>query len=485
MNKFSRKVEKKVDNYDMRDSFSSLFEQHDKFNFQVKSDYKLNPDEKFNKYRLHIYFFIPSELGINSKSYTKEKFFSDKNNRIRFRTPQLSIRSLINTNNKLSPFYRIQKILESYQDGNPFDSLKKDIIYELRVLASVIKSNIRDETTSFIQQTSKIQMGVNEYNRLSKFIADIEELGTLFQTLESKLSLEKVGESIRTVFSICYQYVLLQIQDNLTRLLDELNLPPAYSGLRRKIIYLIELQITLRTKLNSKLVRNPETKNEEYVYWEDLFKKLNQSVLYLPLKDTDKTFQWTEILFSFAAGMAMFISLMLGFAVANSFSQNTTPYILALVVAYILKDRIKDNLRNVSKKAMGFMFPDKSFEIHDSTSDNQIGTIRESMKFLEVEDIPKDIYKIRMAQAQHDVGYEVKLETIIRYSKEVKIRHETIAKQHTRNQNLHDIMKFNIRNFIQYADDPIRYEKWYNKENGKVEEIECIKVYHLNLVMHM
>ena len=134
---------------------------------------------------------------------------------------------------------------------------------------------------------------------------------------------------------------------------------------------------------------------------------------------------------------------------------------------------------------MGFMFPDKSFEIHDSTSDNQIGTIRESMKFLEVEDIPKDIYKIRMAQAQHDVGYEVKLESIIRYSKEVKIRHETIAKQHTRNQNLHDIMKFNIRNFIQYADDPIRYEKWYNKETGKVEEIECIKVYHLNLVMHM
>ena len=63
----------------------------------------------------------------------------------------------------------------------------------------------------------------------------------------------------------------------------------------------------------------------KYVYWEDLF-KTNQSVLYLPLKDTDKTFQWTEILFSFAAGIAMFISLMLGFAVANSFSQNTTLY---------------------------------------------------------------------------------------------------------------------------------------------------------------
>ena len=90
-----------------------------------------------------------------------------------------------------------------------------------------------------------------------------------------------------------------------------------------------------------------------------------------------------------------------------------------------------------------------------------------------------------MASSKHDIEHEGKPETIIRYSKEVKIRPKNVIKKHQRNLDLHDIMRFNVRHFIQYADDTTRYEDWYNPETKQVEKIECVKVYHLNLVLRL
>ena len=83
-------------------------ERHDLHNFESKINYSLEETKKQNTtFLLDTYFFIPEPLQINETTYTKDQFFADINNRIRFKTPKMSIDGIINEKNKLSPLNTI------------------------------------------------------------------------------------------------------------------------------------------------------------------------------------------------------------------------------------------------------------------------------------------------------------------------------------------------------------------------------------------
>ena len=64
----------------------SSMERHDLYNFETKIDYFSEKTKKQQtSYLLDTYFFIPQSLQINNSTYSKEQFFSDINNRIRFK----------------------------------------------------------------------------------------------------------------------------------------------------------------------------------------------------------------------------------------------------------------------------------------------------------------------------------------------------------------------------------------------------------------
>jgi hypothetical protein len=448
-------------------------------------DYKINKEDKINKYRLSIYFFIPASLQISSKSYPKNKFYTDKTNYIRFKTPKMAISTIINKKNKLSPFYRIESLLTKIEEGTAIGELEKDFLYEIRLSGAILKSSLRDQVKHFITEFHASETCEDVIIHLSNYIEDIEELEKRIATIGSQFHSSQISENLRAAFSLAEQFISLQIQDNLTLVLKELPEKIDCTGLRNKIIDLIEKQIKYRKSKESKLIRNHSDKNESYVYWEGLLKKFTQAVLYLRLKDKDEASKISELLFSIAAGFAMFFSLLIGLWVANFFSEDSMPFIFALVIAYMLKDRIKENLRGMSKKAMGFIFPDNVFDIIDSTSEKKLGHIKETMKFLDWKDLRPEVNHIRMSSAKHEIEHEGKPETIFRYSKEVKLKPKEITRMHQRNIDIHDIIRFNVRNFIQYADDPVRFEEVYNSETKQIEKVECLKVYHLNIVLRM
>ena len=40
---------------------------------------------------MDMYFFVPQSLQINKEKYNKNQFYTDLNNKIRFKTPQMSV----------------------------------------------------------------------------------------------------------------------------------------------------------------------------------------------------------------------------------------------------------------------------------------------------------------------------------------------------------------------------------------------------------
>ena len=124
----------------------SLIERHDLYNFESKIDYTLETTEKKETmYLLATYLFIPNSLHINKDSYSREQFFSDINNYIRFKTPKMTIDGIIDERNELSPMNIILKGLKDVEYGNSSKDLLTKIQRELCLNASIIKATLRDQ----------------------------------------------------------------------------------------------------------------------------------------------------------------------------------------------------------------------------------------------------------------------------------------------------------------------------------------------------
>ena len=91
-----------------QDFYDSSIEKHDRFNFEVKLDYHLETNVPKNQYKVSYYCFLPQALQINSQTYTHSEFFADINNYIRFKTPLMALSGLLDSENSLSPIYKIK-----------------------------------------------------------------------------------------------------------------------------------------------------------------------------------------------------------------------------------------------------------------------------------------------------------------------------------------------------------------------------------------
>src|SRR5512136_1712612 len=82
---------------------------HDRYQVELKLDYELDRGEKTH-YRISTYIFVPRSLGITEESYPKNELYRDIKNYIRFKTPEMSLRDLIDSN--LSPLVVVRQIIQ-------------------------------------------------------------------------------------------------------------------------------------------------------------------------------------------------------------------------------------------------------------------------------------------------------------------------------------------------------------------------------------
>lgn len=464
----------------------TLLERHDQYNFEAKLDYTLHKDCTKSKYNVSIFFFIPRQLQINEKTYSRAKFYSDFTNYIRFRTPQMALSGIIHENNQLSPLYRIKKYSEELQNGNLSEEIIQKIIYEFRILGSIYQSTIRDQFQLFISEMTQTKDFTVIIPKILSYLSEIEKFRQQFLHFGNEITASEVPLVVRDAFKMTEEYVSLQTQETLTVQLKKFTEENAeLRHIREKMIERIEFEIKHRRAINSYLIRDPNEDNESFTYWEGILKKFIQGVLYLNVQGRTEESKTLQVLYTLAAGIAMFLSLILGFWISSLFEQGSMYFILALVIAYMLKDRVKESIKNWSNKIVMHIFPDRRFEIIDSDGKNRIGFMRETMRFVQPDDVPPEIWQIRHGTDLATLEQEGKPEKVLRYTKEVKIFTKKIFEIHPRHGDIFDIMRFNIHNMIEYADDPEHTDHVWNLQSKQVENVKCAKVYHLNLVLKL
>ncbi|MFX1381765.1 MAG: hypothetical protein ACFFBP_04910, partial [Promethearchaeota archaeon] len=411
-------------------SKSSSIKRHDLYNFEAKIDYKysleeINKNRKKTSYLLDTYFFIPQSLQINKNSYNKEQFFSDLNNRIRFKTPQMSIEGILDQNNQISPLNVIKRNLKQLEYGNINISITKTIMRELRLLACIVKTTLKGEC-EFLLENFQSKKKEHELSDILKSHMDsLKEFIGEMEGIRKKIMKYQIPIQLRDSFHYSNEYISLQIEKWFTIILMGLE-KQLSRDVQDLIIKFMEKEQAYRESLNSTLTLKEDSSNEEFSYFEGITKKYVQGVLYLKKQRKDPQSSSLQILYSIAAGFAMFISLFLGFLVLVIFELNSLPFIIAMVVVYMLKDRIKDNIKGISQKAVGFVFPDQRNDIVDGFFGEKIGESKEKVNFIEPEKIPSEIIKIRQSSKIRSIEEEGKPEDCLLFRKEIVLFREKI-----------------------------------------------------------
>jgi hypothetical protein len=458
-------------------------ERHDLYTFETKVDYHIHSNSEKEEFDISVYFFIPKSLQINNKTYPKEKFFADLTNHIRFKTPRMAIKGINDGQNQLSPIFRISESIENIRNGEVSEEIIEYLSFELKILSCICQTTLRDQIKYFISRLESNEDSDLVFEDFSNYLEDIKMLQNKIKKLELDFRFVQIPERLRESFKFANEFISLQIQDHLTKFLMYLNgKKNNFTYDSSSIIPLVEYEIKHRRQANSHLVRDQDKNNEGFVYWEGILKKYVQSVLYLNSKDKDESSKALQVFYSFAAGIAMFLSLLIGLWVSSLFEEGSASFIIALVVAYMLKDRIKAIFQAESNKLIRHLFPDRRTEIVDFKTKGVVGKVKELIRFVPSQKIPSEILNIRSSTNLSPIENEGKPEEVFLYDKKVVLLTGNIRKTHERLGDIADIIRVNIKNFIQYADDPTRDEEVWNSETKIIDTISCAKVYHLNLI---
>ena len=223
-----------------------------------------------------------------------------------------------------------------------------------------------------------------------------------------------------------------------------------------------------------------EKGNEDFVFRASLLKKFTESDLYLNATKRKNTFLVEQILYSLAAGAAMVVATLSSFFFQQRYGNFTLPFLIALVISYMFKDRLKDWLRLFFAKRV-------SNKVFDTRTDfrvknKYIGWSKDSVDFIDSDKIIPEVIELR---SRNPLFAEVsgKDEKVLLFRKKVQLWPSELAKASPYPlRGINDILRYNLTEYTRKMDNP-SFPLSGTWEDNNYKPIEGKKVYHITFVI--
>lgn len=453
---------------------------------ELKLHYGIDPAARRTRYQVEAYFFVPTGLGINRHSYGREAFYSDVQAYIRFKTPRHSLEELARLDNDL-PLASIHAALA----GGDLTELGD----RMRLLACLVRGAVRDATDGLQRLAERIgddpaarrvlvddlRGGVARVDdAVARLVAGVRALRPEF--MHAQRSAE-----VRELFEYTDECISLDVELAYTALLADLDARPAVREVagdaRARLAARIVAEQAHRRQADYVTVVDSGKPDGAFVFRRSMLKKFASSVLYLELAKERDGRRISQIAAMVAAGAAMLVATMLAIWSRQVYGLDTLPFVLALVVGYMLKDRLKDWIKVYLAARSARWLPDYSGKIHDPLSGTVVGRCRESFSFLSREDVPPGVWRRRHASATSALEAQSKHESVMRYVKLVSLAGRSVSRRVARASDISDIVRFDLSRFLVRMDDAKQRVAVYDEARDKVRRAKLPRHYHLNVVL--
>ena len=451
---------------------------HDKFTLEFKVGFNTHQAERPTKYAdyvMNTWIFVPNSLDINAAKYSKDDFYRDLKSGVRLITPSYSLHELAN-DEQLLPY---QALITNFNDLDIAPEDTQDLTHAIRMYCAIAKSAFRDGCFVLTHEADM----PDRREQCQQYLIDGRKILGRYRHLLGQLDEKNASERIRQVFAYGDEFLSNVLEKYSYRLRDNIRLkhPDEYQQLEARFKEVLFEEKAYREKQGYLCVTVDEPKgNEDFVFRASLLKKFTESDLYLNATKRKNTFLVEQILYSLAAGAAMVVATLSSFFFQQRYGNFTLPFLIALVISYMFKDRLKDWLRLIFARRV-------SNKVFDTRTDfrvkeRYIGWSKDSVDFIDSDKILPEVMKLR---SRNPLFAEVsgKDEKVLLYRKKVQLWPSELAKASPYPlRGINDILRYNLTEYTRKMDNP-SFPLSGTWEDNEYKPIVGKKVYHITFII--
>lgn len=424
-----------------------------------KHYFEIPKNKNTSEYNIDIWLFIPSNL--HPQSYNSKDFFNDLSFYTRYNAPNLTLNSLNDFYNEKNPLYRLGTIKHLKENYNKIE-------YELKTLLNTLKVTSR-QTIETLKAMSKFSYYEAERN----LTIQCSRLNTVLDKLYSYY--EDAPLELSQIYLLTIEGVSIRIEKTLYKFYK------IFPQKNKEILAEIEKQRDFRTSMGFRTVFGKnEQSNSNTIYKEHLIKKWSENIMYINNESSKTQKGLKHIFLGSAAAIAMLVAGIITIVTTKWLGEETIYWFVTALIAYSLKDRVKDILKAIFLRRASTILSDRILNIVSPGSKKKCGKSRESVDFPSFSSLPKNVKDLRFQQID-DLDIKQYQEEIIHYARSVKLNTRKLYKGHSRLLGIKEIMRFDLRKWF-YRMDKVK-EKCFYPEHGELVENRGEREYHFSAIV--
>ncbi|MEN8115452.1 MAG: hypothetical protein ABFS16_00615 [Bacteroidota bacterium] len=443
---------------------------HDKFSIVIDVTFDKIFKRKKSKYTTITYLFIPDSLNINNKTYPPTKFYNDSRLFLKYDTPNYNLDDIHSGEKSLLGNLERNTGIFIKKRSHKNHSRVKD---QVKMFATTFSSLVRTRTDSLIKKKKLSDTDINEFLNKTELI--LSEFRVIISTIK-----EAALEDINVVF-YADEHMSNVVELQLMKLFNHLQKIEFKVQVLDKVVALINLEQNYKKQTSYDSPKDKNVKPEELLYKRNQLKKYIENVFFLQ-QDVRKDGTFLEqTLLALAAGLAMVFSTGIAFYYQQVYGNLTLPFFVALVISYMLKDRIKGLGSRLFVSKSSSLFYNFKVKITNSLN-KRIGVIKENFAFVGINKLGPNIKKHRQKDLIVKMSLESLHEQVIQYKKKIYIHPKRFGDD-LPDENIigmTDVTRLNFHRFIQYMDDPKK--DYILVKKGEVYNKVANKFYHINII---
>ncbi len=448
---------------------------HDKFSLEFKIWYT-----PAAKYRLENWIFVPASLDINAVTYSREQFYSDITNYYRTITPVYLLEELAYgekscvSGNKVSFNPKVHTPLGYLSNSvynlinYPTDENVVEYEYQIKMFCAIFKSAVRERYN--LLKEADIQ---KDFNTLAEdsFVV-LKNYAALCDCLKNN-----VKAVLYNYCSFGEEFIINLIESYLYKIYGK----NQKNGIGAE--WLMKIGDYKRGRGYGVLEHGKELENANLLYRWGVLKKYVESDLFLSIDKRKSGILKEQVYYSVAAGLSMIFATAVAFTFQQKYGNFTMPLFVALVVSYMLKDRIKELVRSAFSSNRKIKYFDNTTLL--SIKEGIIGRSREGFDIVPQSKVPEEIIDIRNRSMIVDVENSMNQESVLFYRNLVEIGHDKLAgSSEYKIEGINEILLFNLSSFVKKMDNPIS-DYHICGADGELVKLGVKKIYYINFVLRI
>lgn len=453
---------------------------HDNFSVEFKFGMNCTIDGVADDFVINAWMFVPNSLDVTPENYGKDQFYRDIKSNVRLITPVFSLSDL--AQERSLPMRSLKTSIEHVatftHDTAAIDSYE----YHLKMYAAIFKSTLREQARILMKSCSLPQAS----ELVDDYVLHAREVMDKFRALYQLLDSQDVTERVKNSFRMCDEFMthVLEVRTiRLLKVLDASDDTEACGPMRRKLSDLIAGEHDHRRKVGFEMLTGEPKRDRHLMHHYGMLKKFIESELYIKLDKKKDGVAVQQIYYSLAAGVAMVFATAVSWHSQAKYGSVTWPLFVALVVSYMLKDRIKDLLRYYFAHKLGNKYYDKKAVI--AIGNSKVGSIKEGFDFISGEKLPAEVKELRDKSSFVEDESSIFDEKIMLYRQRVTLDEAAmVVKDQYPRAGVNEILRLHLTRFTSKMDNPWMTVDTVDDE-GNITPMTVQKIYYINIVFQL